>query len=214
MFDHNATYIKDEIYRITEALKLPDDIAKTAFSLYCGLRTTRYYNPSLKSLLDADAAALVYIACRLNHICVRYWNIVGVCKVDMKKVTKRLRYLMRKIKVDYRCGVFNFVLKYANELELPEEATQLAVKLAKKVEECKIHGGKDPSSVATAIIYLTSLMCGIKITQRDLAIKTGVTETTIRKRYKEILLKCFGISPDIFNNPEEFDKLKKIKEML
>ena len=214
MLDHSAEYIKSEIWRIVESLKLPNDIAKTAFGLYCDLRSTRYYNPSLKSLLDADAAALVYLACRLNHICVRYWNIVGVCKVDMKRVTRRLRYLMKKIKVDYRCGVFNFVLKYANEFELPEEATEIAVKIAKKVEECKVHGGKDPSSVAVAIIYLTSLMCDIKMTQRYLAVKTGVTEATIRKRYKEILLKCFGMSPDIFNNPEEYKKFKKIKETL
>lgn len=201
-------YIEDRIREIVEKLQLPESVLKTAVKLYIELRSTGKYSPTTLSVLDADAAALVYISCRLNHICVRYYSIVAASNVDLKKVTKRLRRIMKMVNVDYRCGVFNFILKYIELFKMPEETVETALKIAKKVEENKVHLGKDPSSIAAAIIYLTGLLHDIHITQREVASKTGIAEPTVRNRYKEILSKCFDTHLSIFGYPEQIKKIR------
>jgi transcription initiation factor TFIIB len=46
--------------------------------------------------------------------------------------------------------------------------------------------GKGPTGVAAAALYIASVLLGERKTQRDVAEVAGVTEVTIRNRYKEI----------------------------
>jgi transcription initiation factor TFIIB len=46
--------------------------------------------------------------------------------------------------------------------------------------------GKDSIGVAGSVIYMSSLNTGETITQMDIADAAGVTEVTIRNRYKDI----------------------------
>ena len=47
--------------------------------------------------------------------------------------------------------------------------------------------GKSPTGVAAAAVYVASRMAGAARTQREVADISGVTEVTIRNRYKEIV---------------------------
>ncbi|MEM2278023.1 MAG: transcription initiation factor IIB, partial [Zestosphaera sp.] len=44
----------------------------------------------------------------------------------------------------------------------------------------------DPAGVAAAAVYIAARLCGIKKTQKDIAQVAGVTEVTVRNRYREI----------------------------
>jgi len=44
-----------------------------------------------------------------------------------------------------------------------------------------------PTGIAAAALYVSSLIHGEKRTQREVADVAGVTEVTIRNRYKELL---------------------------
>jgi len=46
--------------------------------------------------------------------------------------------------------------------------------------------GREPTGIAAAALYFASVLLGEKKTQRDVAEISGVTEVTIRNRYKEL----------------------------
>ena len=59
-----------------------------------------------------------------------------------------------------------------------------ATKILQTAEELKISAGKDPMGLAAAALYVACVTNGENKTQRDVAEAAGVTEVTIRNRYK------------------------------
>jgi len=62
----------------------------------------------------------------------------------------------------------------------------MAIEILDEAERLKITGGKDPTGMAAAALYLACRMNGENRTQKMLAEASGVTEVTIRNRYKEL----------------------------
>jgi transcription initiation factor TFIIB len=50
----------------------------------------------------------------------------------------------------------------------------------------EISAGKDPMGLAASVLYMSSLNTGDAITQMDIADAAGVTEVTIRNRFKDL----------------------------
>ena len=50
----------------------------------------------------------------------------------------------------------------------------------------ELTSGRGPTGIAAASIYIASVLCGERRTQREVAETAGVTEVTIRNRYKEL----------------------------
>ena len=53
--------------------------------------------------------------------------------------------------------------------------------------------GKKPSGLKAACEYLEAILAGVKVTQREVAEKYGVTTVTVRNRYREIVLSLIHI---------------------
>ncbi|MDQ3961722.1 MAG: HTH domain-containing protein, partial [Thermoproteota archaeon] len=53
----------------------------------------------------------------------------------------------------------------------------------------EIHAGKDPMGLAATVLYLSCLRNDEARTQRDIAEAAGVTEVTIRNRFKDLKTK-------------------------
>ena len=56
----------------------------------------------------------------------------------------------------------------------------------KKAMEKGLTSGRGPTGVAAAALYIASVLLGERKTQRDVADIAGVTEVTIRNRYKAL----------------------------
>jgi transcription initiation factor TFIIB len=54
----------------------------------------------------------------------------------------------------------------------------------KKASETRTSAGKEPMGLAAAALYVACVMEGENKTQKDVAEAAGVTEVTIRNRYK------------------------------
>lgn len=61
--------------------------------------------------------------------------------------------------------------------------------LAKAKEQRTLVTGRDPRGLAAAAIYIASILTDNRVTQRDIAVAAGVTEVTVRNRYKELVNK-------------------------
>jgi transcription initiation factor TFIIB len=51
----------------------------------------------------------------------------------------------------------------------------------------RILGGKDPSGLAAAALYIAAIKNNEKKTQRDVATVASITEVTVRNRYKDLV---------------------------
>jgi transcription initiation factor TFIIB len=60
------------------------------------------------------------------------------------------------------------------------------LEILKEAANRELTSGHGPTGLAAASIYIASILCGERRTQRDVADVAGVTEVTIRNRYKEI----------------------------
>jgi transcription initiation factor TFIIB len=76
------------------------------------------------------------------------------------------------------------IARIASKAELSEKTKRKATKILQTAEEQKISAGKDPMGLAAAALYVACVTNGENKTQRDVAEAAGVTEVTIRNRYK------------------------------
>jgi len=56
----------------------------------------------------------------------------------------------------------------------------------RRAKEARAIAGKDPLGVAAAAVYIACVMLDHRKTQKEIARVAGVTEVTIRNRYKEL----------------------------
>ena len=76
--------------------------------------------------------------------------------------------------------------RFCSKLKLSAEAKKRANDILKLARDNDLTSGKGPTGVAAAAIYIASLLTGERRTQRSVAEVAGVTEVTIRNRYKEL----------------------------
>ncbi len=80
----------------------------------------------------------------------------------------------------------DYVPRFASELGLSGEVQSRAIEIIEKAMEKGLTSGRGPTGVAAAALYIASVLLGERKTQRDVADIAGVTEVTIRNRYKEL----------------------------
>ena len=61
-----------------------------------------------------------------------------------------------------------------------------AAEILAEAADNELTSGRGPTGVAAAAIYIASILCNQRRTQREVADVAGVTEVTIRNRYKEL----------------------------
>lgn len=76
------------------------------------------------------------------------------------------------------------VSRIASIAELSEKTKRKALEFLKEASRLEASAGKDPMGLAAAALYLACVMMGESKTQKDIANAAGVTEVTIRNRYK------------------------------
>ena len=84
----------------------------------------------------------------------------------------------------------NYVPRFISDLGLPSEVQKTTMEILKAAR--KVRGlvtGRDPRGLAAAAIYIASIISDCRVTQRDISRVSGVTEVTIRNRYKELVSK-------------------------
>lgn len=79
-----------------------------------------------------------------------------------------------------------YIGRYTNLLELPIIVEREAIEIIDRARKRDLTHGKSPTGVAAAAVYIASRLTDTMRTQREIADISGVTEVTIRNRYKEL----------------------------
>jgi transcription initiation factor TFIIB len=76
------------------------------------------------------------------------------------------------------------VTKIASKAGLSEKTQRRAREILFRAKQMRITAGKDPMGFAASALYVACTLEGEAKTQKDVAEAAGVTEVTIRNRYK------------------------------
>ena len=81
----------------------------------------------------------------------------------------------------------NFIPRFCAELNLSGSTQNRAAEILKLAKKFRLTAGKAPTGLAGAALYVAAIQEGERRTQKEISIAAGVTEATIRNRYKELV---------------------------
>jgi transcription initiation factor TFIIB len=182
--DRNLSFAFNELDTLKDKLKLPDAVFQKAAYIYRKAQAKRLTRGrSIPSVL----AASTYIACREAGISKTLKDIVAASNMRRKNISKTYRKLL--IELDYKVPVFDpmkCIARVANNTNLSEKTKHQALYIMNEVAQKEISVGKDPMGLAATVLYVSCLKTGEKITQKEIAKSAGVTEVTLRNRFKDL----------------------------
>ena len=138
--------------------------------------------------IEAMLIASIYSACRLNSIPKTLDDFVEFASVDKKKIARCYRLILSELKINIRVSSpTNFIPRFCAELNLSGRTQNRAAELLKLAKKFRITAGKAPTGLAGAALYVAAIQEGERRTQKEISHTAGVTEATIRNRYKELI---------------------------
>ncbi len=184
--DRNLAQAMTELDRLTSQLGLKKSIKELAALLYRKLIVKRLVR---SRSIDAMVGAAIYAACRLREAPRSLEEIADHSRVSKKKIGKHYRLLVRKLKLKMPISTpSNYVPRFITELGLPGHVQEKVLEILDAAQQKKrLITGRDPRGLAAASIYIASIVTDNRVTQRDIASAAGVTEVTVRNRYKELV---------------------------
>ncbi|WP_440059936.1 transcription initiation factor IIB [Thermogladius sp. 4427co] len=183
--DRNLAQALNELDRISELLNLPTHVREEAARIYrMAVEKGLVRGRSIESVI----AAAVYVASRAHRIPRSLDEITKYTRIPRKEIARCYRLLLKELGIRVTAvDPIDFIPRIAHALGLSGEIVKNATEILNKVRNKGITAGKDPAGLAAAAVYIAALQAGEKRTQKEVAHVAGVTEVTVRNRYKEII---------------------------
>ncbi|MCS7097311.1 MAG: transcription initiation factor IIB [Candidatus Methanomethylicia archaeon] len=182
--ERNLAAALQEIERITSQLGLPKSVHEEAALIY---RKAAEEKLVRGRSIESMAAAAVYAACRRYNIPRTLEEITKVSRVSKKDIGRSYRFMAKELlrKINPTSPV-EYIPRLVSQLGLVGDVQTYAKKIVDVARESGLTSGRGPVGVAAAAIYIASVILSEKKTQKEIAYVAGVTEVTIRNRYKEL----------------------------
>jgi len=183
--ERNLKYALVELKRVSSLLNIPPAIEEEAARIYNhAVRKALVRGRSMESVV----VGAIYIASRRYNLPRSLNEICKITNANKREVGKTYRFIARQLGIKLLpSGPSDYIPKFANKLNFSSATQTKAIEILKKSQEKELTSGRGPIGLAAASLYVASLMTGEKRTQREIADVVGVTEVTIRNRYKEII---------------------------
>ena len=192
--ERRLTNVLGKITEACESCNLSKNVVETSSKIYRSL-DGKNIEVKGKSVISITVA-VVYMACKQCDV-VR--SLEEICKnvcipKDVKAKSKLAAKYYRNIVLELGQNVTpivtidKYISKIANLTRADPRVERLALEIAEKTDVQGITDGKTPNGIASAYLYIGSILLGQTVLQRDMSSVSGITEVTIRNRVKEILL--------------------------
>lgn len=194
IWDHRSRVYRNTAKHFTQAFVEIDAVKyKLALSNSILEKTAYIYRKALEMNLiqgrsiSGVVAAALYAACREMETARTLNDISEATNVKRNDVARCYRMLLREM--DLKIPVVNptkCLGRIASRCNLSEKVKRTALIILRKAEEIGITEGKDPMGLAAAALYLSSIINDENRRQKDIAVASGMTEVTIRNRYRAL----------------------------
>ncbi len=182
--DRNLAQAMSELDRLSGVMYIQPHIKEKAAVIY-----RRALDKSLvrgRSINSIVAAAL-YAACRGSGIPRTLREIADASLVDKKDVARCYRILLKVL--DFHVPIsdpLTYISKIAEKTGISGKTQGTSIAILREARRKRFSAGKDPMGMAAAALYIACLQNNEKITQKEIADASGVTEVTVRNRYKDL----------------------------
>ena len=183
--ERNLRLAMAELRRVASFLSLPNVVRDEASRVYnFVLQRGLVRGRSMESVI----AACIYAACRSYNIPRTLDEIAAASDVERKEIGRTYRFIVRKLKIKITPSApKDYVSRFSSILHLSPKAQNDTLKILKKADISELTSGRGPAGISAAALYVAALMNDEKKTQREVADVAGITEVTIRNRYKELI---------------------------
>jgi transcription initiation factor TFIIB len=185
--DRNLSFAFSELQRLVSFLGLPRSVHEEVARKYekavdKGLVRGR----SMESVI----AALLYTICRKMKTPRTLEELSDATGIEKREIGRTYRYITRELGMRILPAMpKNYIPRFGSMLGLSDKVQARAIRILKEAKKYGATGGKGPIGVASAALYIAAVLEGEKRTQREIADAIGVTEVTIRNRFKELCKK-------------------------
>src|SRR5438876_752448 len=180
--ERNLAFALSELDRMASRMGLPRNVRETAAMVY---RRAVQKNLIRGRSIEGVAAASLYAACRQCNVPRTLDEIADASRVSRKEIGRTYRFIARELKLKLMpTSPIDYIPRFCSELKLSGEIQAKAVEILKQAADKELTSGRGPTGVAAAALYISSILCGERRTQREVADVAGVTEVTIRNRDK------------------------------
>ena len=166
-----------------DKLHLSQSIAERAMLIYRrALKAGLVRGRSIRSIM----AAAVYAACRSMRAPRDLRELEKAYPIVKRKtIAQGYRLLLKHLKLKVPVAdPASYLNKIASKVGLDQATVQEALKILQEAHKRGATVGKDPVGIAAAALYMACQETDQTITQKDIARAAGVTEVTVRNRFK------------------------------
>jgi transcription initiation factor TFIIB len=200
--ERNLKLALGELKRVSSYLKLPDSVEEEAARIYTlAVQRGLVRGRSMESVV----AGALYAACRRHEVPRTLDELSEASGIEKKEIGRTYRFVTRELGITILpSNPADYIARFASALKLNAETQSKAIEILDKAQKAELTSGRGPTGIAAAALYVSALIHAEKRTQREVADVAGVTEVTIRNRYKELL--------DELGLEKEIKKSKKKKK--
>ena len=182
--DRNLAQAMAELDRLSDKAYIPSSVKEKAAVIY---RKALDKGLVRGRSIAAIAASSLYAACRSTETPRSLREISEASLVDKKDVARCYRLLIRELGIQMPIAdPLTYVSKIAERTGISGQTQGAAIKILREAKQKHAASGKDPMGLAAAALYIACLQNDEKKTQKDIAEAGGVTEVTVRNRYKSL----------------------------
>lgn len=201
--DRNLSYSLSELVRQISYLGLSSDVHEEVARLYEKAVTKGLVRGrSMESIITA----LIYAVAREQGSPRTLAELSAASGIEKREIGRAYRYIARELGIRILPATAKeYIPRFASLLGLSGEVQAKAKEILDKAADEDIISGKGPTGIAASALYIAAVLGGEKRTQRDIADVVGVTEVTIRNRYKDLVEKL-GIEEEVERKAQEAEK--------
>lgn len=200
--DRNLSFALTDLQRLISFLGLPKTVHEEV--------ATRYEEAVNRGLvrgrsMESVIASLLYGVCREFETPRTLEEIAEASGVERREIGRTYRYIARQLKMRILpASPQDYIPRFSSMLGLTERVQAHAIRILDMAKKHDVISGKGPTGVAAAALYIAAVLEGEKRTQREIADTVGVTEVTIRNRFKE-LVEALGIEKEVEQKIKEVE---------
>jgi len=187
--ERNLSYAMQMLGRYADKNNIPQHVKEEAAYIYRMLLEHRYIQGRS---IDSILVVCLYIACRRYQIPKKINEISkksGMGRKEQRKLNRKIfRDLVRKFNIEIPPNnLEREIARVANNAGISQKAQIEALRIVKELKKMKISGGPAPGGLASGVVWIACVRYGEGKNQREIADAAGITEVTLRNRYKSIV---------------------------
>ena len=182
--ERNLAIALSELDRKSSNLSLPKSVREEASVIY---RSAVKQDLIRGRSIDSVVSSSIYAACRRAKVPRSLEEIADVSNASKKEIGRTYRFLNRQLNLKVApSSPADYIPRFASALNLSGLVESKSLEIVNQFQNTGLTSGKAPTAIAAATLYISATLLGERKTQSEIARVAGITEVTLRNRYKEI----------------------------